>query len=393
LVFQDAVSPGPRTPSSIPTIFTGELYTPSNQENENWDHRVSRIADHIKRYPTIPQQLKRQGYSTVGITANPWTTTSTNFDAGFDSFTEVGRVDASFENLPDLLSEPAKYFYQWRQKDGWFTQWSGYIEEINRAIDTLKEPYFLWIFSLDAHNPYLTPRQFRKETNAFKMYSSVLQANNALTSGGGESHLQSNMSERIDRWLKEAYRDAIHSVDKLSQWIWNKLQHTDPAFIFHSDHGEAFGEHGTYGHRPLLYEENISVPFLIANTGMSGNISQQFSLKHLPAILQSLGGGQQVEFEQFLDQPEYFSTETGRSEAVRDGDWKFIINNGESELYNIGTDDLEQVNLQERKTQIVERCLRKLNMERQSVMKREQASKGIQKLINQGEIIPGSQET
>jgi arylsulfatase A-like enzyme len=47
------------------------------------------------------------------------------------------------------------------------------------------------------------------------------------------------------------------------------------AVIFASDHGEAFGEHGTHYHRSTLYDEQIRVPLLIAAPGIGARVIAQ----------------------------------------------------------------------------------------------------------------------
>jgi arylsulfatase A-like enzyme len=48
----------------------------------------------------------------------------------------------------------------------------------------------------------------------------------------------------------------------------------DTAIVVCSDHGEAFGEHGRFGHYPHLYDELIRVPLIVNTPDMGSKISQ-----------------------------------------------------------------------------------------------------------------------
>jgi arylsulfatase len=64
----------------------------------------------------------------------------------------------------------------------------------------------------------------------------------------------------------------------------------DPTIVVHGDHGEAFGEHGTYGHEPYLHEENVRVP-LVVDSEIDGTVSDVTSLRRLPELLETLAVG------------------------------------------------------------------------------------------------------
>jgi hypothetical protein len=59
----------------------------------------------------------------------------------------------------------------------------------------------------------------------------------------------------------------------------------DPVFVVHADHGEAFGEHGTYGHLAYPYEEVTHVPLVVHGTEETGRVERPFSLLDLPDLL------------------------------------------------------------------------------------------------------------
>jgi len=70
--YTQAVVPGPRTPSSIPVLFTGEFMADDAEWSmADWQGRQYRIGEHMDRFQHLSEQLQRQGYETAAFTANP----------------------------------------------------------------------------------------------------------------------------------------------------------------------------------------------------------------------------------------------------------------------------------------------------------------------------------
>jgi hypothetical protein len=60
--------------------------------------------------------------------------------------------------------------------------------------------------------------------------------------------------------FERAYRDCVRSVDAFVDRLPTDLD-DDTVVVFHPVHGEAFGDHGVYGHGPPLYEGNDRVAY------------------------------------------------------------------------------------------------------------------------------------
>jgi hypothetical protein len=78
-------------------------------------------------------------------------------------------------------------------------------------------------------------------------------------------------------WGNGAHARYLGLVTRLDRAINELLRHVpgDMAVIFASDHGEAFGEHGSYYHRSTLYDEQIRVPLVIAAPGVGPRVVAQ----------------------------------------------------------------------------------------------------------------------
>lgn len=124
LVFESAISPGPRTLSSIPVSHTGTHFPADHIDTSKYDDRIARIKSHIGRFQTISEDLREKGWTTICFTANPWTSEEPEFDSGFDVFSEVGRtssgrIEGFFDETP--LQRPGRLLDQWVNNDTWFS--------------------------------------------------------------------------------------------------------------------------------------------------------------------------------------------------------------------------------------------------------------------------------
>ncbi|WP_101297050.1 sulfatase-like hydrolase/transferase [Halegenticoccus soli] len=352
-IFTNAVSPGPRTPSAMPVIFTGEHYrfTPSG---DDFGSRYKRIADHMQRYETVAEMLSRQGYSTAAFTANPWTTDATLFDQSIDQFQMIGskhqqiKEDQTGNKNVSLYERLSHLGNQWLKKTDWFSQWPAFYEDIRAAINQLKEPWFIWVFLLDTHSPYIVPKKFRNETSGLAMYYSAIRHNYTIMRNGNHDKPPQHLVSCLER----SYRDSIRSIDGFTRVINDDINSDDTTLIFHSDHGEAFGEHGTYGHQPKLFEENIRVPFLIKGDVESGQIDSPISLRKLPAIVDSIAASGETDLDDFTDDFVVSKTEFGEGTAIRGERWKYIHGTSGGKLFDLKNDPGEKIDLSNRNTEI-----------------------------------------
>ncbi|WP_433630306.1 sulfatase-like hydrolase/transferase [Halomicrococcus sp. NG-SE-24] len=373
LEFETAVAPGPRTPSSIPPSMTGEFY---RTEKSSMAGRRNGIRTHIVPNETIPERFAKRDYTTVGFSSNPWTASDTGFDSIFDEFYELNpNTDNDIDTLPKtpvvqtidrfLKAIDREEFLGWQGKREWFTHWTSFQQQIFEKIDNLSEPYFVWIFLMDTHQPTIVPQSFRRETNLFKTYYSLYQFNSSRSS---------QLSDRVQKWLDEGYRDAARSADRFLKDIRNEISAND-ILVVHSDHGEARGEHGTNGHEYQLYEENIKVPMAAHHPDLSGSITDQFSLIDLPDLLDTLAVNPKIDPEnwgrQFIaSMSESDETARVRSEMInytphrrslRGDRFKLIETPDDHLLFDLEADPNEKENVAESHPELVDAFLDILN--------------------------------
>ena len=133
----------------------------------------------------------------------------------------------------------------------------------------------------------------------------------------------------------------------------------DPLLVFHSDHGEAFDEHGTYGHERELYEENLRVPLLVHGSNQSSRVEDLVPLRALPELLAQLAGNEAIDPAKLTREFIFAATEDTDTWVVRNDRWKYIQNGEREQLFDLDTDEREQENVAEDDPDVAE-SLRRL---------------------------------
>ncbi|AWB28173.1 sulfatase [Halococcoides cellulosivorans] len=289
LVFENAVAPGPATPESMPVIFTGQW--PVDRETDADSTLVARrerIRSHMEARETLPETLQRRGYTTGAFTPNPFTSRHFGFDQGFDQFEDFmdesnrGRLyQRVFDGFLDesRVSSLARVFMNVWQREEVFKPWESYYDDAVSWASNTDEPYFLWVFLMDAHNPYMSDSEFR--------HQSRIQEFHANFEFWRQSH-ETPFSDGLHDKLVTAYDDSIRYSDAFLGQLREDLD--DAIVAVHGDHGEAFGEHGFYGHEPYLHDENVHVPFVVDGVD-DRTVSETVSLRELPSFLGALADG------------------------------------------------------------------------------------------------------
>jgi arylsulfatase len=161
----------------------------------------------------------------------------------------------------------------------------------DRAVDWLDasdEPSFLWAHYMDAHGPYEPPAEFQR-----------LFREEAVAPGRAQDLYHTAVTEddcsaAERRTLIDLYDAEIRYLDAALDSLFERLDAAGvletSLVIITADHGDAFGEHGYYGHPRYLHDELIHVPLLALGPGVpSTTIDVPVStLDVVPTILDSL---------------------------------------------------------------------------------------------------------
>jgi len=332
----------------MPEVFTGEFLSNPVYDDPDWQKRVTRVADHVKEHRTCAEAMSEQGYSTAGISANPWTTSHAAFSSGFDRFIESGKSSKGSltKRIPSgKVESMVNYASMWWNNSGYFSYWPEYYDDIISLKSELDEPYFLWVFLMDTHNPYITPREYREELSGYQMYKTAIRGNRVLGGSEQRSQLDPNMSEEFNNRVREAYRDSVRSVDSFVKELWSDVIDDEPVIVFHADHGEAFGEHGTYGHRKQLYRENLTVPLFVYHGNGSQKIEQPVSLRRVFDIVTNSKEDVTTDISELTSSSVFSKTEDHSKFALTNNEWTYIYSSEGEELYYLPKDPNQQNNV------------------------------------------------
>jgi arylsulfatase A-like enzyme len=125
-----------------------------------------------------------------------------------------------------------------------------------RAVKS-RQRAFLYAHMMEPHEPY--NRGKLKEGRAYDRYLSEVQ--------------------EVDRWIRRVWRHVRRRFPRRGY------------LVVTSDHGEAFGEHGTHFHTKTLYEELLRVPLVVWGPGVvPGTREDRVSLVDVGPTLLDLFG-------------------------------------------------------------------------------------------------------
>ena len=375
VMMRDAVAPSPWTVPSMASLVTGML--PSGHGNES-STRAPRLHQAVTTYAEIMRST--YGYETAAYTSGPWMSGDRSVLQGFTHGSHLFTLQGTAEILDGFV----------RKRDA-------------------SKPFFLLLHTYEAHDPYgaenhpwpRVPSQGAPHsdldvdlvTEPWQMTKHFMLSWNERQDllerhGAGLSPIV--MGYTYDGYRKEprpelaadlrtAYNAGVTWVDGLIKKAhdqldaWGMLENT--VFVVTSDHGEAFGEHGTLAHGRQLYDELIRVPMVMTgpapfNGGraLSGGVGLHdllpTFLDHLGGeplhgvhgrsflpLLKGQGGGRPVFAEETLTRENTNGDNDQMITAVRSARWKYIITFDRiagtviEEAYDLQNDPLEQIDL------------------------------------------------
>jgi arylsulfatase A-like enzyme len=291
VLYNLAVAPAPWTYPSHSCFFTGQW---PFKLNSQWKFPLD-TAD-----PTLAEYLAALGYQTAGFAANTtYCSYETGLDRGFAHFEDfpltsrslLGRTVPGKWILTNILFRGRFHQIKWiglqsRGAHGTSEAFLGWLRQ--RRPD---RPFFAFLNYFDAHGPYVPPPGFEgrfgirpKPPRDYEFLFSIM---------GMES---SSMQKRDILLARDCYDDCIAFLDEQLGRLLDQLQRggllDNTVVIITSDHGEAFGDHGHFGHGPGVYLEEVGVPLAILAPGAPAGrvVESPVSLRDVPATVVDLLG-------------------------------------------------------------------------------------------------------
>ncbi len=270
VVFTNAFAQSTWTRASAASILTS-VY-PSVHRVINLNHAFGGSV------PTLPEALQRLGFKTVAITSMANISPYFGFGRGFDHFVELYKEESvkkkrkmtktleGIGSIPIPTSEDIHDFLVPFLRNG------------------LNQDLFIFVWSGDTHDPY-----FHRDPDLARFASLSQEALPA------KEIIYMHSPREVDR-LKSLYEDMIyyndHQIGRLIMELRKRDLFDQTLFIFTSDHGESFGEHGVNSHGGAPFDEVIRIPLIIKfpQTSFRGKLSglvQHIDLS--PTLLDLIG--------------------------------------------------------------------------------------------------------
>ena len=236
--FDHARSNSPWTLPAHLTMLTGQLPV---------THQVT--DDHLALDPSVrvlPEAMREAGYATGASVATLYVSRKFGFDRGFDFFDDHG-IQTEKQNLKGTVVAS---------------------DVIGSAVDWIEDlpegkPFFLFLHFYDVHYHYDPPPPFdtmfdrapAKGDRKFKNYY---------------AHFKKPLTETQKAHQLAQYDESIAYVDAQLKALYEQLDSAgrQQRWVVTSDHGEEFGERGSWGHAHSLYAEQLRVPLIVSGAGL-----------------------------------------------------------------------------------------------------------------------------
>ncbi len=221
-LFENSVANTSWTRPAVATIFSGM-----------WPaaHHVNRTKDQLAPQTiTLAEVLRDAGYETGGFVANPNAWKRFGLGQGFDFYRHItGDYPPSSRRINTAVAE-----------------WLDQRESV--------KPFFLYVHTVDPHDPYNPPLDFRER---FAPGTEEL-----LALPRKERWKLTHRDDLLNLYDGEiAYNDESFGLfidDLEARGLWENSM-----VILISDHGEEFQDHGSWTHGRKLFSESVRVPLIV----------------------------------------------------------------------------------------------------------------------------------
>lgn len=295
----------------------------------------------------MPELLAARFPHRTGISSNSWFGAEFGFDRGFTHFYDTHDsaqvIDASRPQAERALDLFRRDLATWGD-----------------------ESAFAYVHFLEPHSPYTPPERFARKFDPVAIDSVDARSRPLMRYRTDPPDLRTR--EMIEALYDGnlAYVDSV--VGELIEALKEAGEWEDTVFVLIADHGEAFWQHGIWGHGRHAYDEFLRIPFLLRIPGADlegeeiGEIVSLLDL--LPTYLDLWGLPTRPQLrgdsllpliagrtEGFTDRPVFLRNthmDVPRF-AIREGRYKWIFHQREKryELYDLVEDPLETVDLVE----------------------------------------------
>ncbi|MED5330825.1 MAG: sulfatase [Planctomycetota bacterium] len=251
--FDRAFSNGTWTLPSTVSLFTG-----LTQERHGVVTNHHHLTDDLG---VLPEFFSEAGYQTNGYVQMVYASNHYGLDRGFDEYTYFGQQRSGAQLVAEAL--------------GWMENHS-------------KDPTLLYLHFRRPHSPYNPDALALAHFQDFERHPDP-KRHEILARADSQIRDAKLLSESELGYVRSLYRANLSQVDRqLEPLIDRFFASEDMALILTSDHGEAFGQHGTLGHGQGIMAEQIDIPLIFAGPGVSPGLDTHpaSTVDILPTLLE-----------------------------------------------------------------------------------------------------------
>ncbi len=204
----------------------------------------------------LAPKLSAAGYTTLGVSSNPWISNKTAFDAGFDEF------GALWQDAPARWAVRAGLRAGGRAERTW-ERFGVLAARLPGGI--VNTPFFAFFNFIDPHQPYSAPNPepFGGDPAEWDRLSP--------TGKSIEKQLLAGTLTLEPGHLDGLYDAEMHVVDQqlgvLVQWLKDEGVYDQTLLIVTADHGEHLGEDGRWSHQLSMADALLHVPLVVKLPG------------------------------------------------------------------------------------------------------------------------------
>jgi len=261
----------PNTPPSTRALFSGLCMLDDRQLPSPGPMRLAEV-------------FLEAGYRTVSIAGNPHLSENLDLGSGFESVEMLRVPEDHHPDHPPTVNNSAEIVHE--AALGWIDQ---------LAPD---ERGFLYIHSMNPHNPYTPPREF---ADRFGPADASTIDGRTRTLVAVRDRKRDVSPEDIDR-LRHLYAASVayndHELGGLLEQIDQRYDPDQVLFALTSDHGEELFEHDGVLHGYSLYDEMLRIPLILRWPGRlgAGRVDALTNTRDLHDSMVELAGGSADDF-------------------------------------------------------------------------------------------------
>lgn len=249
---------------------------------------------------TVPERFSEAGFNTIGLSTNPYFSTNTNLDRGFDEFNSFSIRSLFAETGPahwlsflrNLRSYSAGFTLTKRKHSPDFL-FNEIVKQRLSKLAASNQPFFLCAHYHGVHHPYYPSPKFRNQFGDILSLPPNEAANIAFQrTEDPYQEIATSCSYSEEEWeaIRNMYDALLFQIDSLLNQLLSHVHNLDiddeTIVVITSDHGDLLGEYSLLSHKLVLHDALISVPLIVRGSESLLQIDDQL-VQHID-ILQTI---------------------------------------------------------------------------------------------------------